>query len=36
MLEGKVNKGKVVLVHTKKVYRGIRGIAPFILNLGMR
>ena len=30
---GKV-KGKAVPVHTMKAYRGSRGIAPFILNLG--
>jgi hypothetical protein len=29
-------KGKVVLVHPMKEYRGSRGTAPLILNLGIK
>jgi hypothetical protein len=29
-------KGKIVPVHTTKAYKGTRGIAPLILNLGTR
>jgi hypothetical protein len=28
--------GKIVPVHAMKAYRGSRGIAPFILGLGIR
>jgi hypothetical protein len=31
-----VNKGKAFPLHAIKAYRGIRGIAPLILNLGTR
>jgi hypothetical protein len=32
----KQSKSKVVSVHTVKAYKGIRGVAPFIYNLGSR